>query len=266
MSGTIETKGVSAARVFGALLIRDAYVARRELPFFLVRTTMQPILFVVVFGFLLPKMGFMKSGYTSALLPGVIAVSLALSAVQAVALPMVQDFGWTREIEDRLLAPVPIQLIAAEKVFAGVLQGVVAALVVLPVARMIMGPIVGLTFTHVGELLVFTILGATVFSSLGLWMGTAISPQQIGLMFSVIVAPMIFFGCAYYPWSGLAAVPAMQYAVLVNPLVYVSEGMRAALTPDLPHMHLAAIGSALLFLCAIFWWCGMRSFERRAIG
>ena len=121
---------VSPSSVFAALLRRDMRVARRELPFFLLRTTMQPLMFVIVFGYLLPKMGFMGRGYTTALLPGVLAISLTFSSIQSVALPMVQDFGWTKEIEDRLLAPVPIWLVAAEKIVSGVLQGVVSALFV----------------------------------------------------------------------------------------------------------------------------------------
>jgi ABC-2 type transport system permease protein len=251
---------VSALGVFAALLRRDLRVARRELPFFLVRTTLQPLLFIVVFGFLLPKMGFVRGGYTTALLPGILAVSLTLSSIQSVALPMVADFGWTKEIEDRLLAPVPTWLVAVEKVLAGVLQGLVAALVVMPVARLIMGPVPGLTLAHAGAVLVITLLGATAFSSLGLLLGTAISPQQIGLMFSVIVAPMIFFGCAYYPWKGLDAVPWLKYVVLVNPLVYVAEGLRGALTPEVPHMSLAAVGAALVALTLLFGTLGLRSF------
>lgn len=256
---------VRASSVFFALLRRDMRVARRDLPFFLLRTAMQPLMFVVVFGYLLPKMGFLDSRYTTALLPGILAVSLALSSIQSVALPMVQDFGWTREIEDRLLAPVPIWLVAAEKIFAGVLQGVIAALFVLPIARAIMGPIEYLSFANVGAVLVITVLGAAAFSALGLFLGTAISPQQIGLMFGVIVAPMIFFGCAYYPWQGLSAVPVMKYLVLVNPLVYVAEGMRAALTPAAPHMSLPVVLVALVLITAIFWALGMRSFIKRAM-
>jgi ABC-2 type transport system permease protein len=257
---------VSPSSVFLALLRRDMRVARRELPFFLLRTTMRPLMFVIVFGYLLPKMGFMGRGYTTALLPGVLAISLTFSSIQSVALPMVQDFGWTKEIEDRLLAPVPIWLVAAEKIVAGVLQGVVSALFVLPVARLIMGPIPNLTFGHVGDVLLITVLGAAAFSSLGLFLGAAIQPQQIGLMFGVILAPMIFFGCAYYPWQGLSAVPIMKYAVLINPLVYVAEGMRAALTPGAPHMSLGIVVVALILITALFWTLGMRSFMKRAVG
>src|SRR5262245_26731769 len=105
---------MAQARIFGALLRRDMRVARRELPSFLVRTMMQPLLFVIVFGFLLPKMGFVRANYGAALLPGILAISLAFSSIQSIALPMVADFGWTREIEDRLMAPVPIRLVAVE--------------------------------------------------------------------------------------------------------------------------------------------------------
>ena len=255
-----------AGTVFMALLKRDAYVASRELPFFLLRTTMQPLLFVIVFGYVLPKMGFVARGYGAAMLPGILAISLAFASLQSVALPMVADFGWTREIEDRLLAPVPIELVALEKVLSGVAQGVIAALFVLPIARLLIGPIPGLDVRGLGSLLAITLLAATTFSCFGMVLGTIINPAQIGLMFGFIVAPMIFFGCAYYPWQGLSAVPVMKYVVLVNPLVYVSEGMRAVLTPSLPHMPIVAVASALLIITGFFWIVGMRGFTKRAIG
>src|SRR3954463_7935687 len=183
-----DDKPVSAWTVFLAFLRRDVRVAIRELPFFLVRTTMQPVLLLIVFGYLLPKMSFMDVRYKAALLPGILAVSLTISAIQSVALPMVQEFGWTREIDDRLLAPVSTQVIVTEKIVAGVLQGVIAALVVLPLARIILGSLPEVSFSNAGLVLVVTVLGATAFSSLGMFLGTAISPQQIGLMFSVIIA------------------------------------------------------------------------------
>jgi len=252
-------------KVFGALVRRDVHVVSRELPFFLLGTTLQPIMFTIVFGYLLPKMGVVQRGYTGALLPGVLGVSLAFASVQAVALPMVADFGWTKEIEDRLLAPVPTWVIALEKVLAGTVQGMIAALFVLPVARLIMGPIAGLDFAHFGLVIVMTLLGAFSFSAFGLLLGTGIKGEQIGLMFGLIVAPMIFFGCAYYPWKALAAAPVVQVLVLVNPLVYVSEGMRGVLTPGLPHMGLPVVAGALVLISAIFMVLGLRTFDKRAV-
>ncbi len=240
-------------RVFGAILLRDMTVARRELPYFLLRTTLQPLLFVIIFGFLMPKMGIVRAGYTSLMLPGILALSLTLSSIQSVSLPMMQDFGFTKEIEDRLLSPISHNLVAIEKMVSGVLQGIVAALFVLPIARLIMGPIPGLSFEHLSLLLAITILGGAAFSAIGLFLGTGIPPQQIGLMFSVILGPMIMFGL-------------VKYLILVNPLVYVSEGMRAALTPSVPHMALWGIIAALAAITVIFTYLGLRTFEKRAIG
>ena len=257
---------LSTAQVFFAMLRRDMRVARRELPFFLLRTVLQPLLLMMVFGFLLPKMGMVKMAYTATLLPGVLALSLALSAVQSVALPMVAQFGYSKEIEDRLLAPIPSHLVALELVVAGTIQGILAGLVVLPAGRLIMGAIPGLELGNVGVIASMMILGAATFSALGLLIGCAISPAQIGLMFSSIIGPMIFFGCMYYPWKGLDAIPVMKYGVLVNPLVYVAEGMRGALTPGVPHMDLLVVTIALLVLMFIFWHFGRRAFLKRAIG
>jgi len=253
-----------AWRSFYALFLRDVTVARRELPVFLVRTAIQPLLYVLVFGFLLPRMNFVGRAYTSTLLPGILALSLSLSSMQWVALPMVIDFA-TNGIEDRLLAPLPMRLIALEKIAMGIIQGLVAALFVLPIARLIMGPIEALTLSNVGEIAIVALLGAAAFASLGLLLGTAISPQQIGLVFSVIIGPIMFFGCTYYPWKGLDAVPVLKYLVLINPMVYVAEGMRGALTPALPHMSLGAVIGALTLLTLGVFALGLRAFERRAI-
>ena len=117
---------------FIALLHRDLRVARRELPYFLLRTGLQPLLFTFIFGFVMPRLGIIQRGYTGMLLPGILGLSMTLSSMQAVALPLVIDFGWTKEIEDRLLAPISISGVAIEKILVGILQAMIAGLVVLP--------------------------------------------------------------------------------------------------------------------------------------
>ena len=132
-------------------------------------------------------------------------------------------------------------------------------------ARLIIGPIPGLTFANLPLLILITILSGAAFSALGLLLGTGLPPQQIGLMFSIIIAPMMMFGCIYYPWRGLDRVPLLKYLVLINPLVYASEGMRASVTPSVPHMPILAIIGALIVTTVVFLWLGLRSFMKRAI-
>lgn len=252
-------------KVFLNMLLRDATVARRELPAFLLRTALQPVMLTAVFGFLMPRMGLIAAGYSATLLPGVLSLSITFAAIQSVALPLVVDFGHTNEIEDRLLAPVPNVLIPIQKIAAGIMQALIAAVFVLPVARLIMGPIPGLTASAAGLVLVSMILGGAVFSALGLLLGTAFPPQHVSLMFGVILAPMVMFGCAYYPWRGLDRVPVMKWLVTINPMTFIAEALRATLTPSVPHMPLGVALGMLVLLTTIFTIAGLRTFRKRAI-
>ena len=248
-----------------ALLHRDLRVARRELQYFFLRVALQPLLFTFIFGYVMPRQGLVQSGYANMLLPGILALSITLSGMQAVALPLVVEFGFTKEIEDRLLAPISIAGIAYEKILVGTIQALIAGLFVLPLAWLMMGSHLDLRPGNLALLVSVALLSAWLFAALGLVMGTIVSPQQIGLIFNVLLGPMIFFGCAYYPWAALNVIPWFQKIVLINPLVYASEGFRAALTPQLPHMSLFGILGGLIGFCALFTVLGLRQFDRRAL-
>jgi len=252
-------------KTFLALLARDAHVARRNLVALLLQTLLQPMLLVFVFGRVLTTSGYMPLHYKSLLLPGVIALSMLLAGIQAVAMPLISEFQFTREIEDRLLAPIAIEWVAIEKVFAGMLQALVAGLVVLPGAWLLMGSGVDLRLQHPFLFAVICLLVALLSSSVGLTLGCSIGQTQIGLMFSLVLAPMIFFGCTYYPWSALEKFPILQKAVLINPTVYASEGLRSTLVPQFPHLPVPVIFCALILFNLLFLWLGLRQFRRKAV-
>lgn len=256
---------------FGALILRDLVVLRQSLWAFVIRTVMQPLLFVFVFTYVFPKIGQGIGGargaaeFSSLLVPGVVAIACIFQGIQAVALPLVQEFSYTREIEDRVMAPLPVWAVASEKIVAGALQGVVAGLIVFPLAAFIPSTPVHLNVRW-PELVTFLPLAAIVGAALGLTIGTRVKPQQVSLIFSIIVIPLTFLGATYYPWARLTPIPWLKVLVLVNPLVYMSEAFRAALTPQIPHMPVGLIYLALVsFGGALSWW-GIDGFKRRVLG
>jgi ABC-2 type transport system permease protein len=253
-------------KTFYALLSRDGHVARRNLLPMLLQNLVQPMLFVFIFGRVMTTSGMMPESYKSLLLPGVIAISMLLSGLQAVAFPMIADFQFTREIEDRLLAPMEIEWVAIEKVVAGSIQALVAGGVVIPTAWLLLGSGVQISFAQPIELLVLAVLVALLAAAIGLTLGCSLGQAQIGIMFSLIVGPMIFFGCTYYPWSALASFPILQKIVLLNPFVYASEGFRSALAPQFPHLHGYVVFGGLLIFNALFFRLGLRQFRKKAIG
>jgi len=269
-AGTRGSSRSSARRAFGALLQRDLTVLGKDKWMFIGRTVMQPLLLLFVFTYVFPKIGEAvggkagAAGFSTLLVGGTIASAMIFQGVQAVALPLVQDFGYTREIEDRVLAPMPVWAVAAEKVASGAIQALLASLVVFPLALFIPATPVHLS-VHWFYLVTLLPLAAIMSAAFGLTIGTRVEPRQVPLIFSLLVIPMTFLGAVYYPWRNLTPLPWLKVAVLVNPLIYVSEGMRAALTNGVPHMPLIAIYLALFGFIAGFLKLGINGFKKRVL-
>ena len=268
-AATPEPRGPGTWSAFVALLARDIAVLRKDFGMFLGRTLMQPLLLVFVFTYVFPKIGQGVGGANSAafstlLVGGVIASAMIFQGIQAVALPLVQEFGYTREIEDRVLAPLRVELVALEKVAAGAVQGLLAAVLVFPMAAVIPATPVHL---HVNWLLlpVVLVLGAVMSASLGLFVGTRVEPRQVPLIFGLLVIPMTFLGAVYYPWQSLEAIRWLQIGVLINPLVYLSEGLRASLSTGIPHMAWGVVLVVMAAFTTVLLTSAIRGFRNRVL-
>lgn len=276
------TRSATAASrtALGALIARDLVVLWKHKVEFTVRTLVQPFLLCFVFLYVFPKIGQgigaasgipgAESAFATVLVPGVVGLSIMFQGIQAVAMPLAQEFGFTREIEDRVQAPCPIWLVAISKVISGGAQGLVSAALVLPIASVVHAAGVEAQI-NLHWLIIVTLvpLSCLAMTSLGLLLGTSFEPRNLGLMFGFIVLPITFLGGTYYQWTRLAPVKVggfhwLQTIVLINPLIYVNDGMRAAFT-DSSHMHLYVIYPALLGFSALFLTLGLRNFRRKVL-
>jgi len=267
----VNTSRASSRSAFAALLLRDLAVLRKEVWMFLGRTVMQPLLLIFVFAYVFPKIGEAIGGaagaarFSTLLVGGVIASSMIFQGVQAVALPLVQDFGYSREIEDRVMAPIPIPLIAMAKILSGALQGLVSAVLVVPAVWAASGFDVEVAWSHPLLLISIVPLGALLGASLGLFLGTVVEPRKINLIFTLLILPLTLLGCVYYPWTTLGHIRWLQVAVLANPVVYMSEGLRAAMTPGADHLPLWAVYALVAGAMVAMGWVGVRGFVRRVL-
>lgn len=274
----IRSELAASREAFAALLLRDLVVLKKNLGIFITRTIIQPFLMVFVFLYVFPQIGEGIGGgsegglsaFATVLVAGLVGLSIMFQGIQAVALPLANEFGYTKEIEDRVLAPLPVYLVAIGKVVAGAIQGLIAALIVFPIAAIVHAKGVDPNLT-VHWIILITLIPLTCImtSSLGLILGTRIDPRNIGLMFGFIVLPITFLGGTYYSWTALSAIKVggfawLQALVCINPLIYVTEGFRAALTTS-AHMHLYVIYPVLIGFSTLFLWAGCRGFKNRVI-
>jgi ABC-2 type transport system permease protein len=274
-----QRSAFGASRVtLAALLLRDFVVLKKNFGEFVIRTLVQPFLLCFVFLFIFPKIGqgigghgsAAESGFATVLVPGVVGLSIMFQGVQSIALTMAQEFGFTREIEDRVQAPCPIWLVAIEKVLSGTVQGLISAAIVLPIASVVhaAGAEANISL-HWWIILTLVPLSCVAMGSLGLVLGTSFEARNIGLMFGFVILPITFLGGTYYQWTRLSPVKLggwhwLQTVVLINPLIYMNEGMRAAFT-QASHMHLYIIYPVLVGFCVFFLSIGLHNFRKRVL-
>ncbi len=252
------------ARAFFAILGRDLFVTGRELPTFLAQVILQPLFMVFVFGKVLTDLGFARAGFAELLLPGIIALTVAVTGLQGTALPLVIDFSFTKEIEDRLLAPLPVSFVALEKILFGTLRALIAGAIMFPIGRLVLGTL-PFQASRTWLLIAFLLLGAVMGSGLGMTLGTMVQPSQISIVFALVLTPLLFTGCTQYPWPSLSSLRWFQVLTLVNPLTYMSEGVRASMVPQVPHMHAWIAVIVLIFATVGLVVAGVMGFMRRAI-
>jgi ABC-2 type transport system permease protein len=270
-SGHYTTSRSSLALMaFLATFRRDLVVTGREFIPFLLQALMQPLFFLFIFGKVLPGIGLAAPNFAALMLPGIVALTGMIAAMQGVTLPLVLDLGYAREIDDRLLAPMPVWFVALEKVLFGAVRGAIASSVIFPLGWLILGSGFAVRTDRLLILVAMVLLTALVGSTVGLLIGTIIRPDQISLMFTLIFTPLLFTGCTYYPWGALGKIPWFQFFTLINPLTYASEGLRYTMVPpiagkDFPTLPLFWILPALLISVIVVFLLGTRSFGRRVV-
>ncbi|MEU8026998.1 ABC transporter permease [Micromonospora harpali] len=252
-----------AGRVFAAVLRRDLMVTGRELWVILVQVGLTPLFMLFVFDTILGGQGIVGRNFADLFLPGIIALAALTTALQSVALPLVKEFGFTMEIEDRLMAPLPTSLVAIGKLVIATVRGLLAALLIYPLGALVVG---SAPWRPEGLPLAFVValLGAWIGGAIGMSLATTLPVQRINVTFSVILTPIIWTGCIHYPWPRLS-LPWYQVVTALNPMTYVSEGVRGALLPEVPHIPAWVCLSVLTGVAVALTWLSVRCFSRRAV-
>jgi len=251
-------------RAFRAILWRDIFVTGKEFWVFLAQVALQPLFMLFIFAKVLGAGGYVTEEYAHLLLPGIVALTAFLTSLQTVSFPLILEFSFTREIEDRLLAPLPTGMIAIEKLSVAIMRGLVAALIMFPIGALVLGS-APWNQDGVGLLVVALILGCWVGGAIGLTLGTLVPPNRINILFAVILTPLMFTGATQYPWKSLDTLRWFQVVTLFNPLTYLSEAVRAAVVPEIPHITPWICLVALVVSGVVFTSIGVKGFMRRAI-
>lgn len=253
---------------FWHTLRRDIMVTAREFIPFLVQVLVMPISLLAVFGRIMPGVGITQQIYPTLFFPGIVGLTIFMASIQGITITLMMDLSYNREIDDRLLAPVPVSLVAIEKVIFASVRAMVAGIIIFPAAYLVLGSGFQVRTDALVPLFGVMLLYALSSSALGLIIGAALPAEKIYLLFTLVVSATLYTGCVYYTWQSIGSIRVLQIIALLNPLTYASEGLRYAMVPAAVGYSALPFGAVLLGLSisfVVFLIIGILIFHKRVI-
>lgn len=249
---------------------RDMTVAARGFIPFIIQSLVMPLSFLIIFGRVLTGVGLTQQLYPAIFFPGVLGITIFMTSLQSISLSLMLDLDGNHEIDDRLLAPLTVSLVAVEKILFSAVRALAAGALTFALAYAVLGPEYQVRADHLVALCGVMVLYALGSAALGLVIGAALPADKIYLLFTLIFSATAYTGCVYYSWSSVASIKVLQIISLFNPLTYAAEGLRYAMVPDVHGQAVATLpfGWALLGLSAsllAFFFLGTRLLHKRVI-
>ncbi|HSU57688.1 MAG TPA: ABC transporter permease [Bryobacteraceae bacterium] len=186
----------------------------------------QPLLYLLALGFGLEPV-FRKAGngsYMQFVAPGVIGMTVLFSSIfSGIGLLWDRQFGFLKET---LVAPVPRIRIMIGKALGGATVAILQGFLVI-IACFLVG-FRPRSFAAIPVAILFMVLIAIVFASLGIAIGSKLENMQgFQLIMNFLVMPIFFLSGALFPLTNLPK--TLAAITTLDPLSYGIDGLRAAL-------------------------------------
>lgn len=192
----------------------------------LVSPWVSALLFILVFGKIVgSRIGLIEGiPYITFVLPGIVMMNVTMSAfMQTSSSLYFQRF--LRHIEEMLVAPFSYDEMIVGFIVGGILRGLTVG-----VGVFLIGVLFGATsILHPFWLLFYIIFVSLLFSLLGILIGLWASGfESLALVPTFLITPLSFLGGMF---NSITMLPkTVQYVIRANPMFYLVDGLRYAMT------------------------------------
>lgn len=219
---------IEYSRTVQALIRRDLKIFFKEFWVNLLDTYILLFTTVAVFSYCLKFYG-MSADYGPFILISAIARFGFFDVVGKVGL-VIADLQGDRKILYLLTLPIPSSLVFIYMAGSWSLMAAIISLLQFPLGKLILYSSLDLGKFHLPKLLSMFLLSNLFFGFFGLWLASILrKTSNLSYIFTRILNPMYMLGAYLYSWKALYSVsPWAAYLNLLNPLVYVMEGMHGA--------------------------------------
>ncbi len=250
-------------QTFLALLIRDARTFKQHIITRMIDACVWSGASLYVSQYLLPLFG-INTKFASFLVLG----NLAVWAVFEVGTNMsifLGDLHANNSLSYYLSLPISSNLIFIRIALMDAYKSFIATIPLLFLAKLILRDNLDLSSIDYPKLILCWVLAHILFGFFGLFISSMTeSFEYITTIRQRILFPIWFLGCYQFTWYMLLeANPTLAYLNLLNPIVYVLEGMRGCIHLDLPTIPFSICITVMLAFTLLFGCLGIHYFKKR---
>lgn len=247
-----------------ALFQRDFVVARKEFFSDLINLITWPTSLTITFGYVLPAVG-QDAAFGAFLLVGAIATTYFYLAI-GFGSELVNDFETTRYVEYMVVLPFSsYHFLFIQRICTFALHSTILALPLLPVGKLLLGPILNLQHFSLAKLIVIMLLSGFFFGFFALWLASWVpNNRAFSNVWRRVYTPMQLLGCYWFSFATAYKVFG-KYALvtLLNPLTLMTEGIRACVLGQEGYLSYWLCAATLTIYIVIFGSYGLWKMKQR---
>lgn len=224
-----------------------------------------PVVYGIAFGYIQPNVLLKNGGPKMATISfaGVILLQMLILSYKR-NISLLFDFEGTRFIDYQLTVLSPRLILLEKLVFNSVFTFLMLA-PYFPMSKLVVGATLDTSTTNWPLTLLMVFLGSVCCNAYHLF-ATLMLPntRKITMLWARVNMPLFIFGGLFVPLHVLYAFwPWLGRATLLNPLMYVTEGLRQALVGGPDFLSLPICISVLVAFTIIFMYGAMYQFKQR---
>ena len=250
-------------RIVGALVARDIKIMTTGFFDRFINYALFMFFQAIVFGYLTPLMGM-----PIALVPPLFLGTL-IFAVTAVcfsrSIAIMSDINFGHHILYELGLPMQKSWLILRYIASLMIEFFIISAPLLPIGKLYLGGLLDLSAMRIMPLLILYFFSLLFFATFFLALVVLFDFHwYLDNIWPRVLSPIELFGCVFYTWSGVYSIsPIVAQIMRVNPIVAMSEGLRAALlTPEM-YLPVSQCIMVLLVWSAVSVMCIHIGLKRR---
>jgi ABC-2 type transport system permease protein len=255
----MKYKIMNYAKLFFLLLKTDLIIFNKRFKEGIINTIIWVSIILVIFAYIFPAMG-MTNLFGPLYVTGAV-VSSCIFEIWSSSITFVSDLEANKTISYPLTLPIPSWLYFIQLAIGYAIKSMTIALVIIPLGKLIIWDKFSLAHISLTKTLIMFIIVNIFAGLLSLFMSSiTTSIFNFRNIWTRFLFPLWFLGGAEFYWQvAYTLSKPLAYIMLLNPITYAMEGMRASILGEKLFISFW-ICSFMLFIFSIL--CGYVAFKK----